>query len=526
MQLFHCLPSPGYTMLQDLHPAGYATNDKIMSPSASKTNPDIVLIGAGIMSATLGVLLKELNPSFKIEVLERLDSVALESSDAWNNAGTGHSAFCELNYTPEHEDGSIQIKKAIQIADQFEVSKEFWSFLLQKKYIRNPKEFITPVPHISFVWGEDNVEFLRKRHEAMTKHYLFEDMQYTEEHGTLNEWMPLIMKGRDASQPCAATRMDLGTDVNFGTLTRKLFRYLFDLPNVKFHLAHEVRDLQKDDKGRWNIEVKNLTTGKKRNIQTKFIFIGAGGGSLPLLEKSDIPESKGYGGFPVSGQWLICGNPDVIAQHNAKVYGKAAVGSPPMSVPHLDTRIIDGKKSLLFGPYAGFSTKFLKNGSFWDLPSSIKFSNIKPMVMAGVHNLPLTKYLIEQVSQSKEDRLDALHEYMPTAVMSDWTLETAGQRVQVIKKNDEEGGVLEFGTEVVSAADGSIAALLGASPGASTAVAIMLDLLKRCFPQQLQTAEWQMKLRDIIPSYGQSLAENKELAHETRKRTSEVLQLV
>ena len=496
-----------------------------MSPSANKTNPDIVLIGAGIMSATLGVLLKELNPAFKIEVLERLDSVALESSDAWNNAGTGHSAFCELNYTPENEDGTISIKKAIHIADQFEISKEFWSFLLQKNYIRQPKEFITPVPHMSFVWGEENVEFLRKRHESMTRHHLFADMKYAERHDELQQWMPLIMKGRNAGQQCAATRMDAGTDVNFGTLTRKLFRYLFDLPGVKFHLAHEVRDLIKDNEGFWNIEVKNLTTGKKRTVRTRFIFIGAGGGSLPLLEKSDIPESKGYGGFPVSGQWLICGNPDVIEQHNAKVYGKASVGSPPMSVPHLDTRIIDGRKSLLFGPYAGFSTKFLKNGSFWDLPASIKFSNIKPMVMAGVHNIPLTKYLIEQVSQSPEDRLEALHEYMPTAVMQDWTLENAGQRVQVIKKNDEEGGVLEFGTEVVSAADGSIAALLGASPGASTAVAIMLDLLHRCFPEQLETPDWQQKLREIIPSYGQSLADNKELAQATRNRTSALLQI-
>ncbi|HTL07830.1 MAG TPA: malate:quinone oxidoreductase [Chitinophagaceae bacterium] len=517
------MPSSWYTAFG--FSVAYATKDMIMSPSVSKASPDIVLIGAGIMSATLGVLLKELNPSFTIEVLERLDSVALESSDAWNNAGTGHSAFCELNYTPEKEDGSISIAKAIQIADQFEVSKEFWSFLLQKNYIRHPREFISSVPHISFVWGEDNVSFLHKRHEAMTKHHLFEQMQYTQQHSTLEQWMPLIMKGRDPQQLCAATKMDAGTDVNFGTLTRKLFRYLFDLPNVKFHLAHEVRDLQKDEAGNWRIEVKNLTTGKKRTIQTKFIFIGAGGGSLPLLEKSDIPESKGYGGFPVSGQWLVCNNPEVIAQHSAKVYGKASVGSPPMSVPHLDTRLIDGKKSLLFGPYAGFSTKFLKNGSFWDLPSSIKFSNIKPMVMAGVHNLPLTKYLIEQVSQSPEDRLEALHEYMPTAEMEDWTLETAGQRVQVIKKNEEEGGVLEFGTEVVSAADGSIAALLGASPGASTAVAIMLDLLQRCFPEQLHTAAWQMKLREMIPSYGQSLATDKTLAEETRRRTSEVLQL-
>jgi len=297
------------------------------------------------------------------------------------------------------------------------------------------------------------------------------------------------------------------------------------LPGVSFRLAHEVRDIKKEKDGTWTIEAKNLTTGNKRSIETGFIFIGAGGGSLPLLEKSDIPESKGYGGFPVSGQWLICSNPDIIARHHAKVYGKASVGSPPMSVPHLDTRVIDGRRSLLFGPYAGFSTKFLKNGSFWDLPGSIKLSNIKPMVMAGVRNIPLTKYLIEQVSQSAEDRLEALQEYMPSAKMDDWILETAGQRVQVIKKSEEEGGILEFGTEVVSAADGSIAALLGASPGASTAVAIMLDLLKRCFPDQLKTAAWQMKLREIIPSYGQSLADNKGLALAIRNKTTEVLQL-
>jgi len=487
--------------------------------------PDIVLIGAGIMSATLGVLLKELNPAFTIEILERLDSVALESSDAWNNAGTGHSAFCELNYTPEQEDGSIDIHKAIQIASQFEISKEFWTFLLQKNYIHNPKDFITPVPHMSFVWGNENVAFLQKRHAALTAHHLFAGMQYTEEPKTLQQWMPLIMKDREPGQQLAATRMDLGTDVNFGALTRKLFRYLFDLPGVSFRLAHEVRDIKKEKDGTWTIEAKNLTTGNKRSIETGFIFIGAGGGSLPLLEKSDIPESKGYGGFPVSGQWLICSNPDIIARHHAKVYGKASVGSPPMSVPHLDTRVIDGRRSLLFGPYAGFSTKFLKNGSFWDLPGSIKFSNIKPMVMAGVRNIPLTKYLIEQVSQSAEDRLEALQEYMPSAKMDDWILETAGQRVQVIKKSEEEGGILEFGTEVVSAADGSIAALLGASPGASTAVAIMLDLLKRCFPDQLKTAAWQMKLREIIPSYGQSLADNKGLALAIRNKTTEVLQL-
>ena len=489
------------------------------------SNPDIVLVGAGIMSATLGVMLKELQPDLVIHVIERLDTVAAESSDAWNNAGTGHSAFCELNYTPRQEDGSIDCSKAIKIAGQFVQSREFWTYLVEQEYIRSPRDFIRSVPHVSFVQGEENVVYLKKRFEALTEYNLFREMQYTEDHARLTKLMPLVMEGRDASAKVAATRMDTGTDVNFGALTRKLFRYLFDFPSVKLHLAHEVNDLSQDDAGLWHIKIKNLTTDKKRTITTPFVFIGAGGGSLPLLEKSGIPESRGYGGFPVSGQWLICNNPAVIERHNAKVYGKAAVGSPPMSVPHLDTRVIDGKKSLLFGPYAGFSTKFLKNGSLWDLPASIKLGNIKPMVMAGIHNLSLTKYLIDQVSQSEEDRIAALREYFPNAVAKDWELEVAGQRVQVIKKDEEEGGILEFGTEVVSAADGSIAALLGASPGASTAVAIMLDLLKRCFPDKMKTTAWQDKIRQMVPSYGQSLVNNEILYRQSGKRTAAMLEL-
>ena len=497
-----------------------------MHKSHAGSNPDVVLIGAGIMSATLGVMLKELQPDLTIHVIERLDTVAAESSDAWNNAGTGHSAFCELNYTPQKDDGSIDCSKAIKIAAQFVQSREFWTYLIEQGYIRNPGDFIRSIPHMSFVEGEENVAYLKKRFKALTQYELFKGMQYSEDADQLAEWMPLVMEGRDPLVKVAATRMDIGTDVNFGALTRKLFRYLFDFPSVKLHLAHEVNDLSQDASGLWKIKIKNLTTDKKRTITTPFVFIGAGGGSLPLLEKSDIPESKGYGGFPVSGQWLICNNPAVIERHHAKVYGKAAVGSPPMSVPHLDTRVIDGKKSLLFGPYAGFSTKFLKNGSLWDLPSSIKLSNIKPMVMAGIHTLPLTKYLIEQVSQSGEDRIEALQEYFPNAIAEDWDLEIAGQRVQVIKKDEEEGGVLEFGTEVVNAADGSIAALLGASPGASTAVAIMIDLLHRCFADKMKTADWQNKIQKMIPSYRQSLAENENFSKESRKRTAAALDLV
>lgn len=491
-----------------------------------ETDSDVILIGAGIMSATLGVLLKELDPNLSIEIYERLDIAAAESSDAWNNAGTGHSAFCELNYTPQQKDGSVQIKKAVQIAESFEVSKQFWAYLVEKEILSDPNLFIKKIPHLSFVWGDENIKFLKERYTKMHQCNLFADMEYSEDPETIKKWIPLVMKKRTKSESVAATRVDLGTDVNFGSLTREMFSYLNKQPNVSLHFDHEIRDLKQKSDGRWKVKVKNLATKEKRKRLAKFVFIGAGGGSLPLLEKSGIPEGRGFGGFPVSGQWLKCTNDQVIAEHHAKVYGKAAVGAPPMSVPHLDTRIINGKQALLFGPYAGFSTKFLKHGSFLDLPLSIKFNNIRPMISAGLHNLDLTKYLIEQVRQSPEDRFKALKEYLPSAKFEDWELETAGQRVQVIKKDEKEGGVLEFGTEVVSAADGSIAALLGASPGASTAVSIMLDLLGRCFKKDLKSAAWQDKIKTMIPTYGQQLAKNEALLTSTRAHTSAVLKLI
>jgi len=485
---------------------------------------DVVLIGAGIMSSTLGVLLKELQPDLSIEIFERLDVAAAESSDAWNNAGTGHSAFCELNYTPEKPDGSVDTTKAIAIAESFEVSKQFWSFLVKSKLIDNPETFIKSIPHMSFVWGKDNVKFLKTRYNKLQDCNLFKEMMYSEDPAQLADWMPAVMEGRSGDEALAATRMELGTDVNFGSLTRMMFNYLQKSATINLHFGHEVRKL-KQVNGLWEIKVKNETTGEKRLVKAKFVFIGAGGGSLPLLEKSNIPEGKGFGGFPVSGQWLKCINPEVIEQHNAKVYGKASVGAPPMSVPHLDTRMIDGKKALLFGPYAGFSTRFLKHGSLLDLPLSIKVNNIRPMISAGLDNLQLTKYLIDQVRQSPEDRLKALREYLPTARIEDWELETAGQRVQVIKKDEKHGGILEFGTEVVTAADGSIAALLGASPGASTAVSIMITLMERCFPQYMNKPEWQQKLKQMIPSYGLSLSENASLTETIRTETTRVIEL-
>jgi len=491
-------------------------------PLVPKT--DVVLMGAGIMSATLGMILKELNPDITIQIFERLEVAGTESSDAWNNAGTGHSAFCELNYTPE-KNGSIDISKAVKIAEQFEVSREFWAYLVEKKYITDPSEFISSVPHSSFVWGNDNVNFLRKRYELMKQSPLFSDMTYTEDKKVIEKWAPIVMQGRDEKETVAATHMAMGTDVNFGALTRSMIHCLEKMKGVTVHYNIEALDLDPDGKGGWNVFVKNLLNGEKDQCNTKFVFIGAGGATLHLLKRAEIKERKGYGGFPVSGLWLKCLNEKIIQQHDAKVYGKASVGSPPMSVPHIDSRMIDGKKELLFGPFAGFSTKFLKNGSLMDLPKSIKFDNLLPMIFAGVKNVPLTKYLISQLKLTHEDRVAALREYVPNAQSKDWELKEAGQRVQVIKKDKKEGGILEFGTEVVVAEDGTVAALLGASPGASTAVAAMLGLLPKCFTKQSKSEAWQAKLKEMTPSFGVALGKDEKLLKETRQRTSKVLGL-
>ncbi|WP_448099541.1 malate:quinone oxidoreductase [Polluticoccus soli] len=486
--------------------------------------PDVVLIGAGIMSATLGTFLKELDPTFRIQLFERLESPSLESSDAWNNAGTGHSALCELNYTPEKSDGSVDASKAVSIMEQFEVSKQFWSYLIDKGELGNPKSFIRTTPHMSFVWGQEDVAYLKKRFEALQKFQLFKGMEFSTDPKKLAEWMPLVIEGRDPNQSIAATHTNLGTDVNFGALTRGMLDSLGKKEGVHITYNFETENIKRTDDGRWKISVRNLETGILHFVFAKFVFIGAGGGSLHLLQKTGIPESKGFGGFPVGGQWLVCTNPEIIKRHHAKVYGKASVGAPPMSVPHLDTRIIDGEEALLFGPYAGFSTKFLKRGSYWDLFRTIKFSNIIPMMKVGLTNFGLVKYLIQQLSLSFSQRVNALQDYMPNALDEDWKVEIAGQRVQVIKNDPKKGGILQFGTEVVTSEDGTVAALLGASPGASTSVSIMLKLIKQCFPENFK-GDWDVKLKQMIPSYGTKLENDNVLCYKLRTWTTETLQL-
>ncbi|MFC3040859.1 malate dehydrogenase (quinone) [Virgibacillus xinjiangensis] len=491
--------------------------------SNRQTKRDVILIGAGIMSATLGTILKELAPEWDITTFEKLDKPGEESSNEWNNAGTGHAALCELNYTVEKPDRSLDISKAVKINSQFQVSMQFWSYLVKNNLLDNPQDFIRSLPHMSLVHGAENVNFLKKRFEALSNNPLFEGMEFSEDTEKLKEWIPLIMEGRISDEAIAATKIDTGTDVNFGALTRKLFSHL-EKDGLEVNYKHSVEDIQRAEDGSWEVKVLDMENEKIEYHTADFVFIGGGGGSLHLLQKTGIPESKRIGGFPVSGLFMVCNNPEVIEKHHAKVYGKAKVGAPPMSVPHLDTRFIDNKKSLLFGPFAGFSPKFLKTGSMLDLVTSVKKDNLFTMVGAGVKNASLTKYLIEQVIQSKEQRMEELREFIPDAKSEDWDLVTAGQRVQVIKDTEEGGkGTLQFGTEVVNSEDGSIAALLGASPGASTAVPVMLDMLEECFPQYRQ--EWEQKIKEMIPSYGKSLVEHPELLKEVHRSNAEALGL-
>ncbi|MBM0065522.1 malate:quinone oxidoreductase [Alkalicoccobacillus gibsonii] len=484
---------------------------------------DVILIGAGIMSSTLGALLKELAPNWKMTVFEKLSNAGEESSNEWNNAGTGHAALCELNYTSEKPDGTMDISKAININEQFQVSMQFWSYLVSQNRIQNPQEFIKPLSHMSMVQGQANIDFLKKRFKALSDNPLFKGMEFTEDPEKLMEWIPLMMNGRLQEDHIAATKIDTGTDVNFGSLTHKMFDHLESL-GVDMHYQHIVTDLKRTNDGSWEVKVRNLESGTTAVHKAKFVFIGGGGGSLHLLQKSGIPEGKHIGGFPVSGIFMACNNPEVVNQHHAKVYGKAKVGAPPMSVPHLDTRFINNQKMLLFGPFAGFSPKFLKHGSVLDLFTSVKADNLVTMLAAGAKNMSLTKYLIQQVMLSKEQRMKDLREFIPNAKTEDWDLVIAGQRVQVIKDTEAGGkGTLQFGTEVISAEDGSIAALLGASPGASTAVHVMLDVIKRCFPTHMK--EWEGKIKEMVPSYGQLLMNNQELLDRVHATTAEVLEL-
>jgi malate dehydrogenase (quinone) len=499
-----------------------------MPPATHVANPDVILIGSGIMAANLGALLKRLDPAVSIQVYEVTDEPAQESSHGWNNAGTGHAGICELSYTPTREaDGTVNVAKAIGIFEQFEQSKQFWAYAVASGMMDQPKEFINPVAHLSFVHGDDQVEFLKARHAGMSAHHFFRDMIYTTDRATIARWAPLLVRGR-GPVPIAATKMDSGTDVNFGVIARKLLTWLSQQPGCGLACGHRVVDL-KQTGGGWDVSIRDLATGELRQNRAKFVFVGAGGGSLHLLQKSGIAESKGLGGFPIGGQWLVCDNPAIVQQHQAKVYGQAQAEAPTMAVPHLDTRILDGQKTLLFGPFAAWTTKFLhRKGSWTDLPLSIKSDNLATLLKIGASNLPLVRYLVQQGTQSMADRMKVLHVFYPEARAEDWKLIDAGIRVQAIKQTDGEAGIVHYGTEVITNPDRSISALLGASPGASVSVNIVLEVLRTCFPELLASAAGQARLTEMIPIHNVDikLAANADRFREVQRRANVILQLV
>ncbi|MGF2950287.1 malate:quinone oxidoreductase [Microbacterium alcoholitolerans] len=483
---------------------------------------DVVLIGGGIMSATLGTLLHELQPDWKIVAYERLSDVGQESSNPWNNAGTGHAALCELNYMPQGKDGSLDPAKAISINEQFQQSRQFWSTLVDRGVLDGPSTFINSTPHMTFVRGEKDVNFLKARYEVLKQQPLFEGIEYSEDSRVINKWAPLLMQKRRKGEPFAATRVPSGTDVDFGALTHQLFDHLAD-SGVQVYTDHEVRGLKRQSDGTWLVKHRRTIGRTPGQVKARFVFVGAGGWALKLLQRSGIPEIKGYGVFPIGGQFLKTSDPAIVSQHKAKVYSQASVGAPPMSVPHLDTRVVDGEASLMFGPFATFSPKFLKNGSWFDIVGQVRAHNLWPMLRVAFANPDLITYLVSELVKNHGKKVDSLRTFMPTAKDGDWKLIQAGQRAQVMKKDPEKGGVLQFGTEVVAAEDGSIAGLLGASPGASTAVPIMLGLLKRCFPEQY--AGWEPALRDLIPTMGEKLNDDADAAEQSMSTTASTLSL-
>jgi malate dehydrogenase (quinone) len=492
----------------------------VSDPKTEKV--DVVLVGAGIMSATLGALLRLVEPDWSITLVERLDGAAAESSDPWNNAGTGHSALCELNYTPERPDGSIDITKAVLVNEQFQMTRQFWAYAVENGVLPDVRGFLNPIPHVSFVRGADNVDYLRRRHEALVGNPLFASSEFIDDKDEFARRLPLMAERRDFSEPAALNWTQDGTDVDFGSLSRQLFGYAAQ-HGMATLFGHDVRDLDKESDGSWTVKVVNRRTGRSRKLNAKFVFVGAGGGALPLLQKAGIREAKGIGGFPVSGQFLRTDDAALTARHHAKVYGMPPLGAPPLGMPHLDIRVINGKLWLLFGPFAGWSPKFLKQGKVTDLPLSVKPDNLVSVVGAGLGQLSLVKYLVSQLLLSQSERVDALREFVPSAIDSDWELEVAGQRVQVIRRAKGKGGVVEFGTAVLSASDGSIAGLLGASPGASTAVPAMLDVMERCFSDRYRT--WLPKLKEMVPSLGVELSDEPALFEQVWSWGTRVLEL-
>ena len=407
---------------------------------------DALIIGGGIMGATVALMIKLLQPDWKVKLVEQHNRVGLEASNEWHNAGTGHAALCEPNYTPDSKDGkTVEIDKAVATNNKFMTSLAFWSFLVEKSILPDAT-FIQPAPHILFVHGEEKREWLKRRVEKLSKLPAFAATEYSEDYDTIQKWSGLLCNGRPRSggEVIAASRHPDGTEVNYGLLTRHLVQSFGELGG-DVQLLSTVTALRQQADKRWLVAVhKADLTDSNQVVRARFVFAGGGGGSLSLLQMAGIPEVQGYGGMPVSGKFLVCQKLDVVEQNLNKVYGPAAVSAPPMSVPHIDFRSLYGKDVIFFGPFAGFSPMLFKvSGTPLDWLATINWHNVLPMAKMAMSNLPLVKYLIKEIFASKGAQLEALREFYPAAKPEDWTMVWAGQRIQIVNPKGE----LQFGDE-------------------------------------------------------------------------------
>ncbi|NMT64961.1 malate:quinone oxidoreductase [Marinobacter orientalis] len=453
---------------------------------------NVIIIGAGIMGTTFATLAKEMVPDLDITILERLDGPGEGNSSAFWNAGTGHEANCELNYTPVDEE-VISVEKALKIHAQFNVAKQFWAYLIEKGAIKDPTTFINQTKHCTIV-SEPAIQELKLRFKEMSAHHFFEHMRYSEDFDEIKSWIPYTMEERPRHEKMAATVIETGTDVNFGALTEQMAEYAVNDLGVRIEYGTHVRRVHRSPTGRWVIEA--VSKGVPVQHKADVLFVGAGGGAFPLLKRSHLPFRSRFAGFPVGGRFLQAQISEEQARYyTAKTYGKAKVGAPPMSVPHLDLRVVDGKHYLLFGPFASFKPVLERGRGFFDYLTSIRLHDIPGLLNVALEHFPLVKYLVSESFKGEKSMFEELDSFAPgLSKKFDWKPIAAGQRVQIIKDGD-----LQMGTEIVVSKDKTYGTLLGASPGASVSPEVMLRCLEQLLPSIFSKEEARKKKQEMFP---------------------------
>ncbi|WP_404362730.1 malate:quinone oxidoreductase [Marinobacter sp.] len=453
---------------------------------------NVIIIGAGIMGTTFATLAKEMAPDLDITILERLDGPGEGNSSAFWNAGTGHEANCELNYTPVDEE-VISVEKALKIHAQFNVAKQFWAHLVKKGAVKEPETFINQTRHCTIV-SESAIEELKLRFSEMSAHHFFEQMRYSEDFDEIKSWIPYVMEERPRHEKMAATLVETGTDVNFGALTEQMAEHAVRDLGVSIKYGTHVKRVHRSPTGRWVIEAD--TSGEPVQYKADVLFVGAGGGAFPLLKKSHLPFRRRFAGFPVGGRFLQAPVSKEEADHyRAKTYGKAKVGAPPMSVPHLDLRVVNGRHYLLFGPFASFKPRLERGRGFFDYLASIRPHDIPGLLNVALEHFPLVKYLVSETFKGEKSMFEELDSFAPgLSKRFDWKPIQAGQRVQIIKDGD-----LQMGTEILVSSDKTYGTLLGASPGASVSPEVMLRCLEQLLPAIFTKEEARKKKNEIFP---------------------------